>query len=304
MDLRAVAMGVGFAMLWASAFTSTRIIVLAAPPLTALVIRFVLSGIIGIAIARAMGQNMRLTRDEWRTLILFGICQNALYLGLNWEAMRTVEASAASIVASTMPLLVALFGWVAFGERLRAKAVAGLLAGVIGVGIIMGVRLQHGLDPFGTFLSILGVIALTLATLSVRKAGSGRNVMMIVALQMLVGAAALLLPALALEDPLAITWSWELVGAFLFTVLGPGLLATWIWFLLVARVGAVRAATFHFLSPIFGVIIAAALLGERFGLTDVIGALVIAGGILLVQLSRVETSAKVTPPPAARHPRP
>lgn len=290
MDLRAILMGVTFAVLWASAFTSTRIIVLAAPPLTALVIRFAISGAIGMAIAWAMGQNLRLTRQEWRSLIAFGICQNALYLGLNWEAMQWVEASAASIIASTMPLMVAAFGWMFFGDRPRAKAVTGLIAGILGVAIIMGARLQHGLDPMGTVFCILGAVALTLATLSVRNAGSGRNVMMIVGLQMLVGAGVLLLPAVVLENPLDIDWSWELVAAFVFTVLGPGLLATWIWFRLVTRVGAIRAATFHFLSPIFGVLVAAVYLGERFGPTDVIGALIIAGGILMVQLSRVETS--------------
>jgi drug/metabolite transporter (DMT)-like permease len=49
----------------------------------------------------------------------------------------------------------------------------------------------------------------------------------------------------------------------------------------------VRAATFHFLSPIFGVAIAAVLLGERFGPLDVLGAVIVAVGILLVQLARL-----------------
>ena len=114
MDLRAIVMGVGFALIWASAFTATRVVVIAFPPLTALVIRFVISGVIGIALARAMGQSWRLSRGEWRALIVFGICQNGLYLGLNWYAMQRVEASAAAIIASAMPLVVAVLGWAAF----------------------------------------------------------------------------------------------------------------------------------------------------------------------------------------------
>ena len=47
-----------------------------------------------------------------------------------------------------------------------------------------------------------------------------------------------------------------------------------------------RGATFHFLNPFFGVAIAAAILGERLGLTDVIGVLIIMAGILAVQLSK------------------
>ena len=111
--------------------------------------------------------------------------------------------------------------------------------------------------------------------------------MMIVGLQMAVGAAALLPFAAIMEAGRSVQWSWALIWSFLYTVLAPGIGATWLWFLLVNRVGAVRAATFHFLSPIFGVAIAAALLSERFGASDVIGAVIVAAGILMVQLARI-----------------
>lgn len=281
-------MGLAFGILWSSAFTSTRVIVLDAPPLTALVLRFLLSAVLGVALARAMGQSWRLSRAEWRTVVIFGLCQNALYLGLNWVAMQRVEASAASIIASMLPLLVAAAGWLFFQEKLRPMAIIGLLAGFAGVALIMGSRLSEGLDAAGVVMCLIAVVALTAATLVLRGKGAGRNVLMIVALQMAVGAIALFPLAFAFEDMGAINWSWTLVWAFLYTVLAPGLLATFIWFRLVGRIGATRAATFHFLTPFLGVSIAAAFLGERFGPADLIGALVVAGGILMVQLSKVQ----------------
>ena len=300
MDLKSIAMGIGFAFFWASAFTSTRVIVQAAPPLMALLIRFALSAALAILLARMMGQSWKLNRAEWRTVVIFGICQNALYLGLNWVGMQTVEASAASIIASMMPLLVALLGWAAMGEKLRPMAVIGLIAGGVGVCIIMGVRLNHGLDVFGTMLCLFGAVALALATLASRGAGGSRNMMMIVGLQMAIGSLALLLPAAWLEWGQPIHWSWTLVWAFLYTVIVPGIVATWIWFLLVGRIGAVRAATFHFLSPLFGVIIAALLLNERFGLSDVVGAAIVAVGILMVQIARIPTPQTATATPETK----
>ena len=121
MDLKSVLMGLAFAAIWASAFTATRIVVVEMPPLFALVVRFAISAVIALGLARAMGQSLRLTRDEARTVVIFGLCQNALYLGLNWMAMQRVEASAAAIIASMMPLLVAFFGWAAGREPLRPK---------------------------------------------------------------------------------------------------------------------------------------------------------------------------------------
>ena len=58
------------------------------------------------------------------------------------------------------------------------------------------------------------------------------------------------------------------------------------WFLLVERIGATRASTFHFLNPFFGVAIAAAILGEQLTRTDVIGVLIVMAGIFAVQVSR------------------
>ncbi|MAQ83390.1 MAG: EamA family transporter [Maritimibacter sp.] len=288
-DLRSIVMGVAFAAMWGSAFSSARIIVADAPPLTALALRFLCSGLIGVGIGAWLGQTMRLSRSQWRATVVLGICQNALYLGLTFTAVQTIEASLAAIIASTMPLLVALGGLLVFGERISPLGLAGLVTGILGVAIIMGARLSGGVDPVGVGLAVLGVLSLTVATMAVRGAISGGNVIMIVGLQMLVGSAGLAVGAVILED-WEVTWSLKMVLAFWYTALVPGLAATFVWFWLVNRIGAVRAATFHFLSPFFGVTIAALLLGERPGLLDLLGVAVVMLGIWAVQVSRRRTA--------------
>ncbi|MGZ2259678.1 DMT family transporter [Roseobacter sp. A03A-229] len=285
MDIRAILAGLAFALMWSSAFTSARIIVADASPLAALTLRYLISGLLGVAIAKALGQSWQLTRAQWRATIVFGILQNAVYLGLNFVAMQTIEASVAAIIASTMPLLVALAGWLFLKEKLPPLSIAGLAAGIFGVGLIMGTRITGGVDLMGLLLCVIGVVALTVATLAVRGATSGGNFLMVVGLQMLVGCATLALATVLFETP-RLNPSWPLLAAFTYTTLVPGLAATFVWFWLVNRIGATRAATFHFLNPFLGVAIAALLLGEQLGLLDMLGVAVIALGILAVQLSR------------------
>jgi probable blue pigment (indigoidine) exporter len=284
-DTKAIVMGVIFGIMWASAFTSARVIVQYAPPLYALAIRFLLSGILAVTLARIMGQSWHLTRRQWIATLVFGVTQNALYLGLNFVAMQTIQASLAAIVASTMPLLVAFASWTVFGERVKPLGIAGLVAGVIGVALIMGARLQGGIDLFGLGLCVLGVISLTVATLSVRGASSGGNLLMIVGLQMFVGSALLWVPAIAFET-FEVTWTWQLGVAFTYTVIVPGIGATLIWFMLVDRIGATPASVFHFLTPFFGVMTAALLLDEKMGFMDVVGVLIITAGIWAVQMAK------------------
>lgn len=285
MDTRAILMGLAFAVMWSSAFTSARIIVADAPPLMALAFRFTISGALAVLIARWMGQTWRLTPSQWRATIIFGICQNALYLGLNFVAMQRIEASLAAIIASSMPLLVGVAGWVFAGQRMSPLGVIGLVAGFCGVVIIMSARLGAGADLYGIGLCIIGVLSLTVATLALRNASSGGNFMMVVGLQMLIGSAALWPAGLLLETP-EVTLSTRLILAFVYTTLVPGLSATLVWFWLVNRIGAVKAATFHFLNPFLGVAIAAVILSEGLGAMDVIGVVIITCGILAVQISR------------------
>jgi drug/metabolite transporter (DMT)-like permease len=269
MDIKAILGGLAFAFMWSSAFTSARIIVTNAPPLTVSAIRFLLAGLIVLAIARIAGQSMRLNAQQWKLTIVFGICQNALYLGLNFVAMQWVEASLAAIIAASLPLWVGLSG-----------------AGIAGVMLIMGTRLSAGVDPVGVVLCVLGALALTFATLAVRGASSGGNLLTVVGFQMLIGSAALWIPALLLET-WQVNWSPLVIGAFFYTIFVPGILATILWFWLIGRIGATRAATFHFLNPFLGVVIAAALLGEELGWQDAVGVAIITAGILAVQVSKI-----------------
>ena len=266
-----------------------------APPMSALAIRFLLSGLIAVGIALTLGQTWRLTAAQRRATIIFGLCQNALYLGLNFIAMQWIEASLAAIIASTMPLLVAFASWVLFRERLPVMGTVGLIAGFGGVALIMSARLgQADINLFGVGLCVLGAMALTIATLSARSASSGGNVLMIVGLQMLVGSAALAVAAIFLES-WQVNWTWRLAAAFTYTTFVPGLVATWVWFNLVNRIGATRAATFHFMNPFLGVAVAALLLGEALGARDILGVTIVALGILAVQLSKTFRKTSAAP---------
>ncbi len=287
LDFRALGLGLAFATIWSSAFTSSRIVVEYWPPFLVLSARFLCSGLIALGIGFAAGQRIRLSAGEWRAVVVFGVCQNALYLGLFHLAMRTIEASLAAIIASAMPLCVAALGRVFLGQRLAPIALAGLLAGFAGVLVIMTGRLGHGLDWGGVAACVIGVLALAVATLTLSNAAASGNLWIVVGLQMLVGSITLFPVSLALE-----TWQVAVpprfLAAFVYSALVSGVAATMIWFVLVRRIGATRAATFHFLNPFLGVAIAAAVLGERVTARDLVGVAIIMAGILAVQLARAE----------------
>jgi probable blue pigment (indigoidine) exporter len=287
LDWRALALGLAFAAIWSSAFTSSRIVVEYWPPFLVLTVRFLASGLLALGIGLALGQRIRMSAAEWRAVVVFGVCQNALYLGLFHFAMQTVEAGLAAIIASSLPLCVAALGLVFRGTRLTPVAVAGLVTGFAGVLVIMSGRIGHGLDWGGVAACLTGVLALAVATLTLRNAAAGGSLWIVVGMQMLVGAAALL-PASLLLETWEVSFAPRFFVALAYSAVVSGVVATMIWFVLVRRIGATRGATFHFLNPFLGVAIAAAVLGEQVTVRDLVGVAVIMAGILAVQLSRAE----------------
>ena len=166
--------------------------------------------------------------------------------------MQWIEAGLAAIIASLLPLIVAVVCWLFLGEKTGFTGILGLVAGFGGVLVIMLDKLSGSSASLGMALCLIGLAGLAAATLYVgRMMSRNKNVLMIVGLQMIVGCI-ILFPISLIFENWNIEWSTSFILAFLYTTLVPGLLGTLIWFYLVRRVGPVRAATFHFLNPFFG----------------------------------------------------
>jgi drug/metabolite transporter (DMT)-like permease len=282
-------MGVGFALIWSSAFSVGKVLVEALPPFGVSAARFATSALLAGGLALALGQRPPRGRAAWRAIVVLGLCQNAVYLGFFFNAMTMIPAGLAAILASTMPLVVATLAALFLGERLTATRALGLGLGFGGVVWIMAARLAGGIEPAGVAIALCGVMGLAVATLTVKRGGFGAGLLMVVACQMAVGAAGCAVLA-AVFEPLALpaptVLSPAILAAFAFQVLVPGIGATLLWFALVGRVSAAGASSFHFLNPAFGVGFAWALLGEPVGARDAAGVALVALGILIVNRAR------------------
>ena len=96
-----VAAAILYVFLWASAFVPSRVLARGAPPLSILSIRFLLAGAVLFGGAWAFRLPIPRGPGTWLRLFALGLGGNALYLGLNYEALRHMSAGMGSIIAST-----------------------------------------------------------------------------------------------------------------------------------------------------------------------------------------------------------
>jgi probable blue pigment (indigoidine) exporter len=275
-----------YIFLWASAFVPSKLGVLGSSPLWFLVVRFCVAGALALALVRVLRAEFPRTRREWLAVGAYGVLGNALYLGFTYEALRHMGAGVGAIVTSTNPLTLALVAPWALREPLTPGKIAGLALGFGGVVAITIVRLGTGTaDPLDVGIAFCGVLASVASTIVYKRWCSELDPRTVNALQLGAAAVVLLPFALMLEGAPHATWTWQFVASFWYVVLVMSFGASLLWFWLLTHGEASRVTAYYFLTPVFGLILAALLLHEPLGLRDIGGLLAIAGGIALVQRS-------------------
>ena len=259
-----VAVALLYILLWSSAFIATKVGVTHSPPLTLLSVRFLCAAAILTVLARARGLPAPQGRSAWGRLALFGLLNCALYLGFGYESLRHLSAGMGSILAATNPLILALVAPRLLGERLTPPRVLGLILGFGGVIFVMGARLGRGGKAdtaTGMALQLAGVVCLVGATVVYKRRPPKEHPLVINAVQLGAAGLALVLPALLAEDPLHARVDAPLAWSFLYLVFVISIGASLLWFWLLARGEASVASAYYFLTPIFGLGLAAVAAG-------------------------------------------
>ena len=282
MEFKHLLLGVGFALVWASAFPSAKIAVQFSPPFFFLFLRFTVAGLFSIILGTYLGQSFQLDRKSFIWITVFGFIQNGLYLGLIFLALTKIDSSISVIIASILPLTVAFFSWVFFKSKLSLFGLSGLFVGLIGVVLIMIQRVDKEYEILGITLCIMGLLATTFSTLIITKININKNnILIVVGLQMLAGSL-FLLPLSYFFEVWSISFNITFLFTFLYIAVFPGIIGPVIWFYLQKEIGAVKYSSFHFLVPLFGIAISYFLLGETLTFSDMIGVIVIVIGLYLV----------------------
>jgi drug/metabolite transporter (DMT)-like permease len=273
-----------YIFLWASAFVPSKVGVLGTSPLWFLVVRFAVSGLCALAVARALGARLPRTRRDWAAVAVLGILGNAVYLGCTYIALRHLASGVGAIVASTNPLTLALVAPWLLHEPLTRSKIAGMLLGFGGVVWIMIVRTGSGsADPADVAIAFVGVLGSVASTIVFKRWCAALDLRAVNALQLFAAGIVLLPLAIAFEGKPHAVWSWQLVVSFWYVVLVMSLGASLLWFWLLTHGEASRVTAYYFLTPVFGLALAALLLREPVGVRDLGGLVAIALGISVVQ---------------------
>jgi drug/metabolite transporter (DMT)-like permease len=273
-------------LFWSGNVVLGRFVAAYIPPIMLSVIRW--SGAFVILLpfaARHLAHDWPLIRRHFGLLTLLALTGFSAYNTMAYYGLHFTTAINGLLLQSVAPLFVALWSFVLFRDRLSLRQGAGILLSLAGVIVIvcrgslevlLAIAFNRG-DLW--FVVALLVYAFYAAMLRVRPPIHPLSFLAVG----MGGGAVLLLPAMALEIAAGQSMVFDTVTALslIYVCIFPSLLGYLFLNRGIELIGANRAAPFIHLVPVFGSVMAIALLGERPQFFHAVGYMLVLAGITL-----------------------
>ena len=284
-----------FCLLWSFAFVAGKTAVTYCPPLILLAARFSLAGVLILGITALRGERWSLSLRDTLVFAVIGVANNALYLGLGYTGLKTVSAGLGGLIVSANPVFTAVFAALLLNEQLTWRKIAGLLLGIVGVGMIVWHRMAVGTDSLhGILFTLASLASIVVGTILFKLLAPKGSLWIGNGVQNIAAGIVLIPFALTLSSVDDIVPNWQLLSSFAFLTLGGSVLAYVIWFHLLRVCGATAASAYHFLMPPLAMMFAWIVLGEHVAFRDLLGVIPVALGIYLVTRPAAATAVTAT----------
>lgn len=272
-------------LIWGGSFFFARVAVHYVTPFTLVLLRLMLAAVaLHIYLAGRFGIYQALRRHWWQFLLL-GLINNAVPHTLLFVGQTQMGAGLASILNATTPIWTVLIGnQLTTDERLTPAKLAGCLTGLAGTVVLLApsITASASVPLWAVLLPILAAISYGFAAIYAKRfKGIAPPV---VAAGQLTGSSLIMLPvALIVDQP----WNLPMPPASaIAAILGLALLSTAfayiLFFRIMALAGATNTSLVTLLVPPFAMLLGFLFLGERLGLSEIAGMMLIAAGLLIL----------------------
>lgn len=238
----------------------------------------------------ALKTQWRLILKNWRWLAPAGILGLAAYSLLMFEAGHTTNATNMSLFAATAPISMAILSRIVFKEKFTWTQVIGLAIAVFGVLMLVlqgDFSLLTQLEfTVGDIWMLLAASLFAVYSILIRQRPEQMSQKLCMA-GMMGFALVVLCPPMGMVamDPFYQLPRTTALLVILYIAVIPTLIGYLLWNRSVEHIGAARAGVVYYSIPLFSSIEAVYLLNEQIELSQVIGGILIIGGILLSSLN-------------------
>ncbi|WP_438766868.1 DMT family transporter [Kushneria sp. TE3] len=241
-----------FVGIWSTGFIAARLVAPWTDPLTFLSYRFLLSALVFVLIAQAVGARWPRGRTAWTRALLVGILLQSLYLGgVFWAVDRGLPAGVAALVVGLQPLATTFFAGSMLNERPDARQWLGVLIGLAGTLLVLlpGLQTDFGeIDPMALVAVAIAMLSITLGTIWQKRTGPGADLRTNAAIQF-IGAFVVTLPLAMATESMRFESNWQAWTGLLWSVFGLSVGAISLLLVMIRRGSVSSVASLFYLVP-------------------------------------------------------
>lgn len=272
---------------WSMSFVWIKIVFQAYTPITATLIRLILSSIMIISISAIIGKLQKIRKEDYKWLFLLGFFEPFLYFLGETGGMFYLSPTLGSVIIATIPLFCPLAEMYFYKTKISSGLYLGIILSIIGVTIIaLNNNITEGNSMKGIYLLCLAIFAGIGHSVLIRKVARKYNALTIVATQNSVGAL-LFLPLFLIFDYssfINITPSREVIEAIIYLSIFASSLAFILYTFAINQLGISKAVVFCNIIPVFTAIFAYFIVGELITPIKVLGIGIVISGLFLSQI--------------------
>ncbi|MEM7545495.1 MAG: DMT family transporter [Pseudomonadota bacterium] len=284
-----------FVLLWSTGFIGAKFGLPYAEPMTFLALRFALASV-ALGIWGYLAGEFRGGLDDIGGAIVVGTLIHAIYLGGVFTAIWLgLGAALSALIVGLQPVSTALLSRIMLGERLTIRQWLGMAVGLLGVALVVAKQLSSAdANPAGVILCVIGLIAISLASILQKARGVSHRLAADNAVQFAAAAAVMAAGAAALETG-EVDWQPEFILALGWMVVALSLGAISLLYILLRHGAVAVTASLFFLVPGVTAMIAWLMFDERFGLVELCGLIGAMIGVRLVTVARTAQTSDQVP---------
>ena len=265
--------------LWGSLYVVSKYAFAAIPPLTVLLLRYVLA----LPVLGLLAWHKGMKAIEKRHLPYFLLCGAlgyALAIGLQLMANERMDASLASLLNATNPVFISLFAVLLLKERMNRYKVAGIVCSLLGVAAVLGLSGGES-STVGVLLCVGAVLFWSLHSVVVRKISADYSTEQLTFCCIAAAVPFCLAASLIELQSRSLAFTPSSLGAVVYIAVMCTAVANLSWNRALAMVDASVCSLFYPLQPLSSALLGVLFLGEPITVNFVLGAVLISAGVVI-----------------------
>ena len=274
----------GVYVIWGSTYLAIRVAVAGYPPLVMASVRFLIAGLVMLALLRWRGVVMP-TRRQWRNCLITGTLLLGVGNGLVCFAEQTVASGIAAVAVASVALFMALFAGL-YGQWPSRLESIGLIIGFAGVVVLNFGGELRGSAP-GAIALVVAAIAWAFGSVWSKHQDMPHPAMSAAA-QMLCACVPLALVALLTGEHLPEAIDVHATYALTYLIIAGSLLGFSAYVYVLHHTRPALASSYGYVNPPVAVLVGVLLGGETVTRLDVVGMTVILIGVVAITLAKTK----------------